>query len=336
MRISAALLVAVFVPAMFAGVLSAEEPAAGPSVAAVARWIAELDSDSFQARETATKQLVAAGVPAVPKLATAAEGDNLEVTIRALRILHNIFKTDDGATFVTVENVLERLAASKNRSVARRAAYVLAAHGEDRHQRAIAALKKLDAIIEEPSSQTPGLRIYLDSKWQGGDEGLRHLKRLKALTMLPQRSSPPHALYIVDGCPASKDALNELDRSRSDLDVLERGDAFLGVASDSRYPGCYITKVTPGSSADGKLEGRDVVTSYNGQEVANFDAMVAMIRKNKGGDTVKLTVIRKNTKIEVELTLKSWRSVLVKKMAGKKTIGAPTAPPPPVPKSPQP
>ena len=94
------------------------------------------------------------------------------------------------------------------------------------------------------------MTVWLDSKWQGRDKGLRFLKRIKNLA----------AVYVVDGCPAGKDALDKLRSSLPELlPILERGDAYLGVSSDPRYQGCFITRVMPGSSADGKLRPGDRV-----------------------------------------------------------------------------
>src|SRR5262245_43894190 len=65
----------------------APAPAADPTPEQIARWVRELDDDSFDVRENASKQLWAAGRAAEPALKEAARSSSAEVRLRAQTIL---------------------------------------------------------------------------------------------------------------------------------------------------------------------------------------------------------------------------------------------------------
>lgn len=87
------------------------------------QWIRDLDSDSFNARQDATKHLVNAGEAAIPKIVQAAGKGSLEVATRAIGVLKELLKVDP--TEKAARKALEKLTKSDNRSVARRAAEAL-------------------------------------------------------------------------------------------------------------------------------------------------------------------------------------------------------------------
>jgi hypothetical protein len=91
----------------------------------VARWIKELDSDSFAVREKASKGLREAGASAVEALVEAAQGESLEVTTRAFELLSGFYASDDEALRVASRKALEKLERSSKQSVAGRARDIL-------------------------------------------------------------------------------------------------------------------------------------------------------------------------------------------------------------------
>ena len=122
--------------------------------------ITQLGNPRFEIREEATKKLEQAGIEAVGPLLTAAAGDNLEVTCRAIRALGAIFDSDDEALFDAAEVALEQLAESSNRSAAQRALTILAPQdlhgtpGSDsrryrRWKKAIVRIRALGRIVKQ-------------------------------------------------------------------------------------------------------------------------------------------------------------------------------------------
>ena len=83
------------------------------------------------------------------------------------------------------------------------------------------------------------------------------------------------------------------------------------------FTGAYVTSVTPGGPADkagiragnqttstGLNAGGDLITAIDGQTIHNFDDLLRYLINNKvPGDTVVLTVLRGQEKVDVTLTL---------------------------------
>lgn len=84
------------------------------------------------------------------------------------------------------------------------------------------------------------------------------------------------------------------------------------------YTGAYVTDVAPGGPADkagiktgtvdigaGRLKGGgDLIVAIDGRETRTFDELLSYLITNKGpGDTVVLTVLRGDEKVDVSITL---------------------------------
>ena len=84
------------------------------------------------------------------------------------------------------------------------------------------------------------------------------------------------------------------------------------------YTGAYVTSVVPGGPADkagiiagdrstsipSLLAGGDLIVAIDGQETRTFDEMLAYLITNKSpGDTVVMTVLRGDEKVDVSITL---------------------------------
>ncbi|GAB4496487.1 MAG: trypsin-like peptidase domain-containing protein [Anaerolineales bacterium] len=106
---------------------------------------------------------------------------------------------------------------------------------------------------------------------------------------------------------------------------------YLGISSSSslslaavealglkQYTGAYVTSVVKGGPADRAgikagttptnfptlLAGGDLIIAIDGREVRTFDEMLAYLITNKGpGDTVVLTVLRGDEKVDITVTL---------------------------------
>ncbi len=174
-------------------VLPAQEPELAKEIAPAAspeeiqRWIRDLDSERYQAREDATAALLRAGYEAVRPVADAAETGGLEVAIRAVFVLREAALSEDTKTAEAAEKALEGL--SQTRSVAApRAAGALQALAELRRRRIRAHLASLGAKFQstqrflgvDPYPDYFGL--WLDQDWKGTDEDLVKLKFLTHIT----------------------------------------------------------------------------------------------------------------------------------------------------------
>ncbi|WP_339910985.1 PDZ domain-containing protein [Symmachiella dynata] len=303
--------------------------------------IAALSSDNFAEREAATKRLKTLGRPAIAPLAKAASNAELETTNRVLQVLASFYDNNDDATLDELDAALEELVESAEPSAARRAAAAIAVHADDRDRRAIKKLKELKAMvlpagINGPNEDIGGpLQIWIDDQWQGGDKELRQFRRLR-----PGRLQ---AVYRVQDCPASLDAVRKLEQQIPNSSVQERGAACLGLqAGPPKARGFEIQKATPeGSIAAAGIRDRDVIIKYAGQVVDNFEQLVEMIKKNKVGDTVKVEFLRSiknddNLDEEVQLSadvrLKSWREFFQdKKRNERKKAEGVTIPSKPIP-----
>jgi S1-C subfamily serine protease len=64
-----------------------------------------------------------------------------------------------------------------------------------------------------------------------------------------------------------------------------------------------ITGVEPGGPSAGRLQAGDVITSWNGQPVVNYDDLVADISRAEPGQTVRIGVRRGGRSLTVDVTL---------------------------------
>ena len=96
-----------------------------PSVKTIESWVKQLTSRDFAVRRAASQKLVGAGVAAIGPVSSAADGDDLERTIRCVAILKQLQGSKQTDTKVAALKALQRLAKSRNATVARRAASAL-------------------------------------------------------------------------------------------------------------------------------------------------------------------------------------------------------------------
>ena len=278
----------------------------------IARLIADLDDASFAVRKVATQKLVAAGESAVKPLLEAAEHESLEVAVRAIAILEKNYTHGSAATADSTELALEQLAKSKNRSIASRASSVLEVHFIIRQKRAVTRIQKLGGIFKdlEDNLLNPNdpmalgqtiLVLQLGKSWTPGDEGLRFVKRLPRLRSL---------LFIRGTNKVTEAGLNDLTSALPNLRVVYRGRALLGIRGSAGPRPCQVYHVRPGSAADkANMKQNDIVTSFEGQDVPNFDTLVELIAKKDPGDKVKVGVLRAGKTVVLEVVLDGWDQV---------------------------
>jgi len=283
-----------------------------PAPRPVIELIAELSASSFARRQRATRELYRVGAPAAVPLGRAARGENLEVAARAVGVLARMYTARDLRVVAASEDVLEGLSESGPRRVARRARKVLDSHVELRQRRAVEQVRRLggifkdaqDNVIDPNNPSVLGQRIdilQLGKGWKGGDSGLKFVRRLPRL----------RSLMVIDGANASDKALMELTAAVPLLNVIRRGRALLGVKAFSSP--CRIQEVRPGLAAHrAGIRVGDVIVTFNGKMIADFQQLVVLIKRHRPGDKVPLTVQREidGQKKIIALTVKldSWEA----------------------------
>jgi hypothetical protein len=155
----------------------------------ILKWVRDLDSDRFLDRELATERLIMAGVAAVEPIVQALAANNLEVTTRGIHILQELALQSELATSEAARDALEKVAAPRVTSAARRAAEALARLDLVRHERALEDLKLLGAVVD--SRQAPlgfqiieQLSIEIGEHWRGKPADLVRLSWLRSVDQL--------------------------------------------------------------------------------------------------------------------------------------------------------
>lgn len=373
---------------------AAVKPGPPPSAAAIARWLAELDSDVFDSRENATASLVGAGLPAIgPLKKVLLESGSLEVTTRGLHVLRELGLSTDLDTQDAARTALEELARDPT-SVGRRATSAIAWLNEQRSTQTIAALEKLGAVINKTQSieelgiveEVDGIQI--DDGWQGTEGDFRRLKWLQNVdklvlvgdkiddAILPHVATMPglkrlhlfrtkvtergmaaigslnslHEIGIYysplgDGAVAPLKGLKGLTSvklygtkispaAKSELVAAlgldpKRGmdyrrGAFLGVSCQTLGQQCELATVHPGSPAEkAGLKAGDILVTFAGKNVADYEGLTAVISEYGVGDTVEVEYLRRTIDesghdsgeqaLKCKVTLAGWDVELVQR-----------------------
>lgn len=149
-----------------AGLLaSAQEraPAAAtkPSAEQLQKWLAELDSDSFDVREAAAEKLAQAGSAAVDVLASGVVSESAEIAWRSGASLERIALGGDEKTLARVTSVLDNLSTKGKPGLRTMAAELHNRQKHFRHDRAIASLKKNGAVFASDGMELGGGPVFI-------------------------------------------------------------------------------------------------------------------------------------------------------------------------------
>ena len=82
--------------------------------------------------------------------------------------------------------------------------------------------------------------------------------------------------------------------------------AFLGVRfSQTPHPdGVLVEQVVPNApAAKAGMKAGDVITEFDGKKVGSVEDIIAIMRKKKPGDKVKIKVLRNGEEVKLEATL---------------------------------
>lgn len=283
--------------------------------AQIARWITDLGAPEYDLREAATVKLSQAGAPAVEPLLLAAEGNSLEVSSRAIRALQALYLNPDESLQESAESALEKLTASTNKGVARRATTALAQRVAHQQQRALKKIERAGGIITyftTPQGPAKGhfgeaklVDIRIDEGWKGGNAALEPLRKLKDLPKL----------YIIDGAPVADHAVDSLHADLPFLAVEHRGRALLGVEGQMTEGMCLISGVAEqGAAAKAGIKPGDIIVKYDGVELKNFKELIDLTKKKRAGDKVAVEVMRpdldntQGQRLKLTIELGGWRS----------------------------
>ena len=279
----------------------------------IAQLVENLGAEKFSLREQAMRELRDAGKPAIGPLTKAAKSGELEVTLRAIRVLESLLTTGTLEEFEAAEVALEDLRTTGGKAVAPRAETVLASMSEVREKRAIAALEQLDGNVKSDARQfgfaVAGgddmmTTVVLNRRWKGGEEGLKHLENLRFL----------RTVYLVEGVlnPAAVARLEK--KLGPTVKVMLRGGACLGVGGSAAEGGCEVQLINPGSAADkAGLRAGDLIVAFDGKrgpkgaEVLDFDGLVELIKEHDAGDKVPITLRRNGRELTVHVVLDEWK-----------------------------
>lgn len=277
----------------------------------IPRLISDLDSTDSAVRERASTRLAASGKPAVDALSAAARSGSLESRVRAVQTLRRMFLEGNGELVDAADSALDKLADDGNASVASRAEATLNLNYDVRERRALETIRELGGIISYQENMfadatgaiTPARtvsHIILGKDWKTGDAGLKQIKRLSRLPMV----------YYINESGVTEEGLRDLQASIPGLQIHRRARACLGVAgmSDINGRGCMVSNVIPNSAAErAGFEVRDVIQTFDGRPVTDFDKLIELIGSTKPGDKIKVEVLRDFQKVTLEPVMDEWK-----------------------------
>ncbi|MFM7137463.1 MAG: PDZ domain-containing protein [Planctomycetota bacterium] len=317
--------VLVAVPGVLSVARSEEAAAAAPSAGEIAGWIEQLGAPQFARREAASKQLLAAGRPAIEPLAVAIRGGDLEVASRGVEILREMLAVEPLAE--EAEAALEACA-DVSPAAARLAAAALEFHQVGQAEAARERLESLGAEFRErPMVELAGEEIEFGRAWKGSAADLRELTRLPRL-----RAVAFHGVRLDErgvavlgrlrrverielfGTGLGDPAIAALGATLPDTEIDVRRGGKLGVGALAFGGPCEIQSVEPGSAADqAGVRPGDVVVAIDGAAVADFEGLTTRVSGRIPGDTIRLTVARRGgdpggdaDRMELEIRLDAW------------------------------
>jgi hypothetical protein len=289
-----------------------------PSTAELSQSISRLGSADYRTREEAVRQLMAAGSSAIEPLKKAAQGQDLEVSYRAVRVLQSLLEHDDSATQQQAADALESLSAGEH-SAADIATDALAVYHLTQQDRALESLRRLGATVRE-FGFGDDMEIILDDQWHGKTADLALLKQaprmnhlqilyvklddeaLKILTELTQLD-----FIELFGTGISEESTAVLAQALPGVKIDRRNGAMLGVGASPTSTACTINNVVRGSAAEtADIHLNDEILSIDGHPMQRFEELTALIGAKNIGDSVSIDLRRDGQLLTKHVTLGKW------------------------------
>jgi hypothetical protein len=286
-----------------------------PEVSDLPLRIRELEHPEYAVRARATKALADAGAKALEPLTAALSSESLELRMRVVHLLGQIYSQGDEATFEQAESVLEKVRSVASGSLSDHAAQVLTSHFEIRQKFAADRIRKMGGSIqyrpEIPGAETgeddelDGQKaenrivdaVVVGQEWTGGDEGLKQIRRLSKLRVV----------YRISKAPVSDAAIEALQNDMPHVAIESRGPAYFGITPSSHPRGCVIVRLAPGSAADkAGIQLNDLITHFDGKPVENSDIFIDLIAGKLPGASVPVVLERNGQVMELKAELTGW------------------------------
>jgi hypothetical protein len=318
---------------------TAETPASQVTTEQISDWVADLDSNVFDDRERAQKNLTQAKAAALNAVAEAAHNGSLECSTRAINIL---LAWSEGSEHELVLAALEKLSTMENHPKQSTLAKELLA--DVRENMSLESITKLGGSYQLMYLPTGGLlgrqqknvQVFIGAEWKGGVEGLKHLENVPNIYVLGFHSPPlgDEALEVLEKIPrlnrvelygTKKMTPKAIEAVQKKLAVTfdVRSGAFLGVQGGQITDRAQVLEVVEGSAADvAGIKQNDIITKLDGKEIKDFSTLTGLIGQHEPGDSVTLTVLRpRENALPEELDLKVTFAQWGKGGAGSKRPG---------------
>lgn len=284
------------------------------------KLVSDLQSDDFQKRVRATRELKAGGAETVAALRKVAENGSPEVYRRAATVLEAIFLCDDSDANRAAEDALESLRTGGSVSLALHIDDVFENNQNVRNQRALADIQALGGQVEysphfaDADPITGELRpsishIRIPLSWSGGDEGLKHVARLDRLPQLYVIKSP-------DGRTAvTPEGIEKLISKMPNLQVYLRGSAQIGLRFTNAQTvkgGLQLEDVPPDLAAGrAGLQAQDILLTLDGRKIETFEDLTTALQHYSPKQKVPVEILRpagfdKFKALTVEVQLGGW------------------------------
>jgi hypothetical protein len=279
--------------------------------------VAQLDSNRFAVRESATEQLLALGPQVVPMLAVVSRGESLEAADRAVWILDRL--AQQGGRETERQSLEALLGADRFPAVQSRASARLTELYEEICGEQFARLGG-SLTIKHPFDATAGIVtqavIDLGVDWQGDQKSLEILRDLRELHTVEISGSkfddsalePLGAIKSlrqikVTGSSVSPSIVSKLKSANPDLRIAIEHDSMVGVMY-MPMGNFVISDVQPGSPADqAGLAPGDVITKFEGTPIDSFDLLTAHVSQHRPGTSIALEVQRGETVMDKTIRL---------------------------------
>jgi hypothetical protein len=161
-------LLAISVAAWTIAVVEPAVEAPRSPAAVIHHAILDLGNPHFAVRQAATERLFEIGLPAVPALAAAARSGDLEVAVRALRLILRIGRVDDTRTSAACAAALQALADSSDPVLSDRAARALEYHRRFLATALVRMVVELEGSVSIRPSDGPAFVVRHTSELPAG------------------------------------------------------------------------------------------------------------------------------------------------------------------------
>jgi hypothetical protein len=236
-------------------------------------------------------------------------------------------RISDTSDLVVRRQALDRLVQLRNRPQLAGAARDALA--QIRHNEAVAAIQQLggryiagEFPMQYGQYMTP--RVELDRTWRGGDEGLAHFRDLVGVPQVIIIGADVSAKGIAElqhvpdladlwlyGTRLTEAEVPKITAGMPNVRIDFRRGGLLGVGSstaDKTSP-AMVGMVQPGSAAaDAGIQVGDIIKTFQGEAVINFESLTKMIGKYAEGEEVSLQVLRGDKVLDFKLKLGEWNT----------------------------